>query len=96
MTILYRNTSVLLLLILITTNLVAGDKANIIENIDARFQTHQDIAMKIFNYAAAAPTRRLPTLRARPRSGRKTPLRTKGLPLVSGRSPTLRSSTNLR
>ncbi len=46
-----RNTSVLLLLISITNSVVAGDKANIIENIDARFQTHQDIAMKIFNYA---------------------------------------------
>jgi aminobenzoyl-glutamate utilization protein B len=46
-----RNTSVLLLLITITNSVLAGDKANIIENIDVRFQTHQDIAMKIFNYA---------------------------------------------
>lgn len=46
-----RNTSVLLLLISITNSVVAGDKANIIETIDARFKTHQDIAMKIFNYA---------------------------------------------
>ncbi|MFT5133645.1 MAG: aminobenzoyl-glutamate utilization protein B [Gammaproteobacteria bacterium] len=51
MTILIRSTAFFSLLISIATCVIAADKANVIENIDARFQTHQDIAMKIFNYA---------------------------------------------
>lgn len=48
---LLRNTSVLLFLISIATQLHAETKTDVIKNIDARFKTHQDIALKIFNYA---------------------------------------------
>ena len=46
-----RSISVFFLLISILNNTYAADKAKIIENIDARFQAHQDIALKIYDYA---------------------------------------------
>ena len=48
---LIRSISVIFFLISIINNAFAADKAKIIENIDARFQAHQDIALKIFDYA---------------------------------------------
>jgi aminobenzoyl-glutamate utilization protein B len=48
---LIRSISVFFLLISIFNNAFAVDKAKIIKKIDARFQTHQDIALKIFDYA---------------------------------------------
>lgn len=46
-----RNTSLFLLCTVIAIPLQAQDKAAILAKIDGRFQTHQDIAMQIYNYA---------------------------------------------
>ena len=48
---LLRSTSVLFLLLSIASSVFSADKTSIIKSIDARFDVHQDIAMKIFDYA---------------------------------------------